>query len=304
MNDVVIILNPWAGRGTAGKQHSKIEHELKRAGLDYRIMLTHARGGAIQLAWEAVEQGYTHIVAVGGDGTLHVDANGVKGAEATTGKSAVLGVMPFGTGSDFVKVFKSIRPNDITGGVQRILANKTKAIDLGMVKVDNEPPRFFINALGIGLDAQAAAEALKIRKLNGIAVYFLAIARAIMRYRAHPMLVSYEHQRLDRRLLFASIANGRCQAGGFWLTPNASVNDGLLDLCLVDNMRIDEIVRYIPLVMSGTHTRLRQVTMDRARKVQIHCSKPMPVATDGEVLSTIARKLQVHLIPEAIDFLV
>ena len=303
MSDVVIILNPWAGRGRAGKQRAMIEQELKGAGLEYRMMLTHARGGAIELAWQAVEQGHTNIVAVGGDGTLNEVVNGIKGAEAVTGRRAVMGVMPFGTGSDFVKVFKHIRPNDIAGGVQRILTYKTRSIDLGMVKVDNEPPRFFINALGIGLDAQAAAEALKIRRLKGFTVYLLAIARAVMRYRAHPMVVSYEGKKLDRQLLFASIANGRCQAGGFWLTPNAAVDDGLLDLCLVDNMRMDEIVRYIPLVMHGAHTHLRQVTMDRARKVQIQCSEPMPVATDGEVLSTGARKLQVHLIPDAIDIL-
>lgn len=304
MNDVMVIINPWAGRGRAGRNRRRIEQELKRAGLSYRVMPTHARGGAIELAWQAVERGYTRIVAVGGDGTLNEVVNGIKGAEAITGVKATLGIMPFGTGSDFVKIFDHVQPNDVQGGVERILRNEPRPVDLGMVKVDKEPPRFFINALGIGLDAQAAAEALKIRRLKGFSVYLLAIARAVMRYRAHPMTVSYDGKRVSRRLLFASIANGRCQAGGFWLTPNAYVDDGLLDLCLVDTMRMDQIVRYIPLVMRGAHTRLRQVTMGRARKIQIQCSEPMPVATDGEVLSTEARRLQVHLIPEAINIFI
>jgi diacylglycerol kinase family enzyme len=117
------------------------------------------------------------------------------------------------------------------------------------------------------------------------------------------MNVEYDGRRVHRRLLFASTANGRCQGGGFWLTPDASIDDGLLDLCLVDKMRLDEIIRHIPKVMEGTHTGLRQVTMGRARTITVSSSAPIPVATDGEVISTDARIVVVETIPEAIDVL-
>ncbi|HEU5088702.1 MAG TPA: diacylglycerol kinase family lipid kinase, partial [Roseiflexaceae bacterium] len=101
-----------------------------------------------------------------------------------------------------------------------------------------------------------------------------------------------------------SVANGRAQAGGFYLTPEAAVDDGLLDLCLVDDLRLDEIARYIPKVLRGKHTHLRQVRMGRAASVRIACSAPMPVATDGEVLAVDARRIHVEIVPRALDLLV
>jgi diacylglycerol kinase (ATP) len=162
--------------------------------------------------------------------------------------------------------------------------------------VGDSVPRYFINALSTGLDAQVAAESLKLTKLRGLAVYLVAILRALAHYKAYPMTVEYDGTRVHRRLLFASSANGRCQAGGFWLTPNALIDDGLLDLCLVDKIRIDK-------VMAGTHTRLKQVTMGRARNITVTSAAPIPVATDGEVIATDARSVVVETFPEAIEIL-
>jgi YegS/Rv2252/BmrU family lipid kinase len=303
MNKTLVIVNPWAGRGKAGRHLPEIEQELQRSGADFEVQTTHARGGAIELAWRGTESRARCIVAVGGDGTINEVVNGLKGAEAKTGYRPQLAILPLGTGSDFVKVFDTIKANDVKGGIQRALSGQPHQIDLGLVRINAQPKRFFINALGVGFDAQAAAEALKIRRVGGFMVYILAIGRALMRYRAHPMTVEYGGKRVTRQLLFTSVANGRCQAGGFWLTPHATVDDGLLDLCLVDNMRLHEIARHIPKVLAGRHTRLRQVTMGRAEKVRITCSAPMPVATDGEVLATDARRIQVEVLPHALEIL-
>jgi diacylglycerol kinase (ATP) len=304
MDKTLIILNPWAGRGTAGERRRDIEWALARAGISFDLWATHARGGATELAWQGIEKGYNPIVAVGGDGTINEVMNGIMGAEAHTGQRTRLGILPFGTGSDFIKIFDRIQPNDVAGGIQRLVEQRIQKIDLGRVQIGEQQPRLFINALGIGFDAHVAAESLKLTRLRGLAVYLVAILRGLVTYRAHPMTVEFAGTKINRRLLFASIANGRCQAGGFWLTPEALVDDGLFDLCLVDNMRLDEIIRHIPKVMEGTHTKLRQVTMGRAQQVRITCSAPMPVATDGEVLATDAREIRAEILPQALDILV
>ncbi|GAB4123261.1 MAG: diacylglycerol kinase family lipid kinase [Roseiflexaceae bacterium] len=304
MSKILIILNPWAGRGAAGERRRDIEWGMARAGLAYDLWTTHARGGATELAWQAAERGYETIVAVGGDGTINEVVNGLKGAEFERGFRPKLGIMPFGTGSDFIKVLDGVTPNDVAGGIRRIIEGRVRTIDLGRVRIDDQAPRFFINALGVGFDAHVAAEALKLTRLRGLAVYIVAIMRGLVTYRAHPMTVEFGEKRINRRLLFTSIANGRCQAGGFWLTPEALIDDGLFDLCLVDNMRLDQIIRHIPKVMEGTHTNLKQVTMGRSPKVQLTCSTPMPVATDGEVLSTATRTIQAEVIPDALDILI
>jgi diacylglycerol kinase family enzyme len=155
----------------------------------------------------------------------------------------------------------------------------------------------------MGLDAQVAAEALKLTRLKGMAVYLVAIIRALANYKAHPMTVEYDDRRVHRRLLFTSVANGRCQGAGFWLTPDALVDDGLLDLCLVDNLRLDQIIRYIPKLMEGSHTTLKQVTMGRARRIHITCAAPLPIATDGEVITVGAQEASVETLPAALDVL-
>jgi YegS/Rv2252/BmrU family lipid kinase len=300
----LVILNPHAGRGTAEQKRPELEAALHDAGIPYTLVTTHARGGATELAWQGIEHGCEKIIAVGGDGTINEVVHGIKGAEASVGRRATLGIIPCGTGSDFIKSLSNIEPNDVLGGVRRIAAGQMKAVDVGRIHVTDGDERYFVNALGMGFDAQVAAEAVKITKLKGIAVYFLAIIRALAHYKAHPMTVQYDGMRLQRRLLFASVANGRCQAGGFWLTPEALLDDGKLDLCLVDNIRLDEIIRYLPRVMEGTHTDLRQVTMGQARSVSIECSAPVPVATDGEVVAMQARQVTVETLPQALEVLV
>ena len=304
MERCLIILNPWAGRGTAGQRRGELEVALQSAGVAYTLVTTEARGSATELARQGVEHGCDQIVAVGGDGTINEIVNGIKEAEIRFGRRATLGIIPLGTGSDFVKTVHTIKPSDVAGAVQRLATGTVQAVDVGYVRVGDHNGRYFVNALGMGLDAQAAAEALKITKLKGLAVYFLAIIRALAHYKAHPMQVQYDNEQVQRRLLFTSVANGRCQAGGFWLTPDAVIDDGLLDLCLVDNLRLDEIIRYLPRVMKGTHTNLKQVIMGRARSIRLECVAPIPVATDGEVIATQARCVTIETLPQALEVLV
>lgn len=304
MSHTVIILNPWAGRGAAGARRGEIESACRAAGIDARLVITHARGGATELAWQAIEGGARRVVAVGGDGTINEVVNGIKGAEATGAPRASLGIIPLGTGSDFVKMLERIPANDVAAAVARLAADETRSIDLGQIIVGDAAPRHFINAIGIGFDAQVAAEALKITRLRGLAVYLTAIIRALANYRAHPMEVVYDESRLRRRLMFANVANGRCQGAGFWMTPDAAFDDGLLDLCLVDRLRLDQIIRYIPRLMEGSHTSLREVTMGRGAAIEIRCQAPMPVQADGEVLATDAREVRVAVLPGALDVVV
>jgi YegS/Rv2252/BmrU family lipid kinase len=299
----LVILNPWAGRGTAGERRPELEAAFQRARVPFEIVTTHARGGATELAWQGVEHGFGRIVAVGGDGTINEVVNGIKGAEAAGAKRAQLGIIPLGTGSDFIKSLDGVYANDIGGSVERIARGTARTVDLGRAQVGDDAPRWFVNAIGMGFDAQVAVESLKITRVKGFAVYLLAIIRALANYKAHPMTVEFDDRRVSKRLLFTAIGNGRAQGGGFLLTPESKIDDGLLDLCLVDNLRLDEIIRYLPKVLEGTHTTLRVVTMGRARQIRITCSAPMPVQADGEILATDARLVSVELVPGALEVL-
>lgn len=302
-----VILNPSAGRGKAGRRRHELERALSEAGIAYDLVTTHARGGATELTYQAIERGYNQIIAVGGDGTLNEVVNGIVGSRKQLHKNASLSIVPLGTGSDFIKVLDGIRPNDLAGAVRRLARDHTRAVDVGRITVEagtQKHTRYFINALSMGIDAQVAVESLKITKLKGFAVYLLAVIRALAIYKVHPMTVHFDDHEIQRRLLFTSVANGRCQGGGFWLTPQAQIDDGLFDLCMIDNMRLNEIIRHIPKLLNGSHTRLRQVMMGRAQHVTVTSSHPIPVATDGEVVVTDAQRITVEILPGAIEIII
>jgi YegS/Rv2252/BmrU family lipid kinase len=241
---------------------------------------------------------------VGGDGTINEVVNGLLGGRERLGREAALGIVPLGTGSDFVKVLAGVEPNDLAGAARRLAAGRTRPVDVGLINVESpagQERRHFINGLGMGLDAQVAVESLKLTGLKGFAVYLMAIIRALASYKAHVMTVRFDDYEVRRRLLFASVAGGRSQGGGFLMTPEALIDDGMLDLCIVEKLRLDQIIRYLPKLMEGTHTKLREVTMGRARHIEVICQRGIPVATDGEVVATAATRVRVDVVPSAIQ---
>lgn len=304
MAKISIILNPWAGRGKAGKQRPALEHALGEAGLDYELLTTNARGHAIELARDAVMRGSDVVVAIGGDGTLNETVNGLMQGNQASGRNAAFAVIPLGTGSDFIKVLETVEADDIPGGIARLKRMQRRHIDLGLVEVKGEGSRYLLNAVGVGFDAQAAAEALKITWAKGWIVYYLAIIRALIYYKAFPMQIRFRDEMVERRMMFTTIANGRCQGAGFWLTPDAHIDDGQLDVCMVDMLSIPKVAQYIPLIQKGAHTKLKEVRMERIPQITLTCENDLPVAIDGEVISTTAREIVVTSVPGAIDLLV
>lgn len=287
-----IIFNPNAGRGTAARHESEVRAALDASGLPYAFVRTEGVGHAERLAAAAAERGsYRAIVAAGGDGTINEVVNGMLGA------SLPLALLPLGTGNDLVKMF-GLRPNRPADAIARIRAGTVRWIDVGCAN-----GRAFVNGLGCGLDAQIAVETRRPTRLRGFAVYLAALVRALRHYKAPHMRVSYGTTSVEQRMTFAAVGNGRCQGGGFWLTPQARIDDGLLDLCVCSYLRLDEIVRHVPKVMRGTHGRLKQVAMAQIRQAMIETSAPVPVHIDGEIIGTALREVTVEIRPAALPVL-
>lgn len=305
MPGACVILNPRAGRGRAGHQRDELLAALRRAGIEFALSTTTAPNTAPYLAAQAIERGYDIVIAVGGDGTLNEVVNGMVAAQESSGRRAKLALIPIGTDQDFVKVTRGLRVNDIAQTIQQITAGQSRPIDLGRVTVETgtgQVRRCFINGLGLGIDAQVTLESTRLPRLPQGYVWPASIVRALLRYRPTWTRLRFDEYEIQGMTLLATVANGRSQGGSFRLTPDALIDDGLLDICVAGLLRPDQIVRYIPRIVEGRHTGLPQVTMGRARRVQLDTADPVPVAADGEVVVTATRRAVVEVLPGAIEF--
>lgn len=301
-----VILNPYARRGAAATLKPRVLETLRTHGLEFDLVETSGPGDAVRLAREACDRGYSALVVVGGDGTLHEAVNGIQQAGAGP-DDVTLGIVPTGSGNDFIKAL-DLPPDDLTTACARIARGHTRVVDIGVLKrlvtQDGAPTdeetraRYFVNALGIGFDALVALETYKITWLTGLPLYLIAVIRALaLRYDTPHMEIELDGQRISQSTTLVAIGNGRCQAGGFWLTPHAEVDDGQFDLAIARRLSRWGILRLLPEAMQGTHVDKEPVTMARARRVAIRTASPLPVQADGEILATAATYLETEVAP-------
>lgn len=283
-----VIVNPWAGRGTGARLLPSLPALLE--GLPCSIVTTEGPRHATELAAAAAREGVEAVVACGGDGTVLEVLNGLVGSSAT------LAVLPIGSGNDFIKPLGI--PRDLHAAVRLLHDGTVRRIDVGRTG-----HTCFGNGLGIGFDARVAIETRHFPRLRGFPLYLAALWRAVWRYRPCPMRVRIDGEKVEGRFLMLAVANGRCLAANFWLTPEAEMDDGLFDLCLVRAMPLPLFFYHLPKVTRGRHTHLSEVYMARARHVTVESATPLPVHADGEILSEGTTTLEVEILPKAVGVL-
>ncbi len=294
MKTAKLILNPTAGRGRARTLRDEIQRELRTVGVETDIVSTRHTRDAVDLAQRAHGDGFETVIAAGGDGTIHEVVNGLVRA-AGDGVAGTLGIIPIGTGNDFIK--SAGVPSDWRAACRVIGAAHTRRIDVGCINGE-----YFVNQAGIGFDAQVSIEALNITWARGMAVYVLALARnMLLSYRTPHVSLDMDGRHSEQRITLVTIGNGRCAGGGFWLTPTAELDDGWFDICVADQLTKPGILALIPHVMRGTHIGKRAITLSHARKILVVSTEPLPIQADGEILDAGAHRLEAELIPQKLE---
>lgn len=288
MDEVLVILNPWAGRGRAERWRTRIEAILREVEVPHRLVLTERPWHAVALAREGAAASHSVVVAAGGDGTVHEVANGLIGSESQ------LGVIPLGNGNDFAKLLGLGRqPEQAVRGLARW---RSRRFDVGRMG-----GRYFINGLGIGFDAAVVKELQKIRWLRGDLLYIAAVIKAFFRFRPAAMTIEFEGRRIEETTQLLEVSIGVSAGGGFYLTPDALPDDGLFDCCLIRRLNVGEFFRHLPKALRGTHTTIEPVTMFQTRRVHVSSPSPMACHVDGEFLiPPDPHDMEILLIPAGI----
>lgn len=302
----IAILNPFADYGRAGKKRAVVETALREAGMEVEVWLTEASGHAVALARQAAAEAEV-VLAVGGDGTIHEVCRGLIESSHT----AHLGVMPLGTGNDFAKMLGMARRPE--AAARQLAAATPQAVDYGIVRWVEDGragERAFINNVGIGFDAQAAIEAFSFKFLPGMTGYLVAVLRTLRRWSGPRVRVtgveasgSAASVLYEGRLLLVTVGNGVCSGGMFYLTPHASITDGLLDFCLVEHASHWRIMQVIPRALKGRHETEPEVHTGRIRTLHVTTDAGLPIHTDGEIAARNAQTIEIEVVPGGLSVL-
>ncbi|HEV2122787.1 MAG TPA: diacylglycerol kinase family protein [Chloroflexota bacterium] len=276
----LFLVNPVAGGGRGRRVVPALRIALRARGLsDDDIQMTQGPGHAMALAVEAAKSERGPVVGVGGDGTLQEIANGLMAVN----NPPVLGVIPVGTGNDFARSLRI--PAALDEAVAVALCGTSSSIDLGRCG-----ERYFLNIGGAGFDAQVsravntAPQSLRV----GALPFVLYTLRELINNRNREMTVWLDGGPAIRRRVFTvSVGNGPFSGGGMRICPDASREDGLLDVCIVGDVSRPEVVRLLPQVFSGAHVRHPKVEIHRAASIRVEGPPDASVHVDGEVIGTV-----------------
>lgn len=308
MPKTIVILNPASGNGIAGKKYEQVQAALLAGGLKFDEARTTGRHDATSIAQEAKKSGYDNFIAVGGDGLVHEIANGL--LRATKGEPVeTLGIIPVGSGNDFIKMIPA-KP-DWHDGVERVLRGYRRWFDVGQVTADHlaagfhEGAQFFVNGLDTGFGAQVATHVHDVPFLKGTAMYLVGILGTLSHYSIPRVKITLGDGRIIEQTSAMVVAsNGKCFGGGFWITPKAETDDGLLDVIIADGLGRVGILSLLPKVMQGKHLGDRRIKFLQTPRLTIESPDPLIVETDGEIPYLEAHHVEVEILPKHLRVIV
>ena len=290
-----LIVNPASGRERATEYAWAISERLRERYSSVEIVLTTGDGDAERAARQAVTDGCGVVIVAGGDGTLNEALNGVY-AEGALDRTT-LGIVPLGTGNDFAAALDV--PPEIEEAVRTITGGKTLPVDIGKVN-----GRVFLNTSGGGFIAEVSvAVTPQLKTIAGRLAYLVGGAHALLEYEPVRATIATEPDglRLGLRLYAFAVCNARLIGGGRLIAPYALIDDGLLDICLIEAMSSFDFIALARKVAAGDHVNDPRVRYVQASSIRIEFDREIRMNTDGEVFA--ATVCEYSILPRAATFL-
>ena len=289
---LAVIVNPSAAGGKAIRKLPEISRVVSSIADEYLLHVTSSIEDARLRAREFANLGIERIVAVGGDGTFNEIANGILESD----HRPALGIVPAGTGCDLPRSLGI--PSSIEAALGFALTGETRPMDVGLAKTSSVE-RHFLNVAGLGFDAKVADRAQRKKRLSGKAAYMTALAQSLTDFGYIDARIEANGHTIETRAVFVSVANAQYLAGGFHFAPMARVDDGLLDLAIIDDISLFGFVKAVPSVMRGRHLQNPHWHHYNATRIEISTAVPALVQLDGEIAGTSPAEFSI--VPNAID---
>lgn len=257
-------------------------------------------GHAIELSKKAAEQGFNYIICIGGDGSLNEVVNGVMQAKNKNIELDIkIGVLPYGTGNDFIKTIKS--PATFSGLKKLIDDNTSKEIDLGIVQFKDhagtDSSRYFINITDIGIGGVVVQNLCKYTNAFGANIkYMMAIVNTLFSYRNQPIKAIADEFTFEGKVKNFVVANGKYFGSGIGIAPDAEVDDGKFSIVILEEVSLIDFLKFSNTFKKCKKINHPQIIYKTAKEITVESlSIPQPIDMDGEFIGYSPMKIKILL---------
>jgi len=301
-----VIVNPKSASGKTGRRWPHIASLLRARIGDFDARCTERPGHATELSRELLNHGYCRIITAGGDGTISESANGFLRDDEPINPQACLGILPLGTGGDFRRSLTV--PSDLDEAIQIIAADNCVPIDIGKAEFRGNSglpvTRYFVNLLSFGMGGEVAARSENVlNPFGGKASFLYATAAAFLKYKLKTvrLFLDGSSEALSFRAYNIAAGNGRFHGGGMNACPTAVLDDGILEITVIEDMSPFETIRDFRMLYSDNVYRHPRVKHLRAAQLRAESESVVRIEIDGEPLGTLP--LRITVLPKRLPVL-
>lgn len=290
---VCFIFNPAANRNRSLQHIDWLRREASTLWNNYEIVIAKESDSLADLA-QSKSKHFDIIVACGGDGTISQIVNGL------TETGAALGVLPIGSGNDFVKSLKLNK--SLPECLEIIHQNHTSNIDL--IRYEGDAKGWCANTIGLGVDGLANFYAHQTTWLKGKISYYYGALKAILNFRGCKMKIRSKEFSNENDFAMVTICNGKWEGGSFLVAPNANMRDGKSDVLIIQKVPVLLLLIYLLRFRWGPAQWMKGIKSFRTKQIEITTSVPIAVHRDGEHLGTDIRHLKLTVEQNTLKVLV
>ena len=298
-NAWLVIINPTSGNGSSKKIWPKISEELIANGFGFQVIETQYHKHSIKIIQDAVCQGVRDVICIGGDGTFHNAVNALMLQNSCNPNEITLGIIPIGTGNDWVKTYGI--PKDVRKAVAVIKKGETKKQDVGLIRFPNQQEVYFNNLAGIGFDGHVVNKVNRYKRFGPLA-YVIGATLGLFSFNNFKASVLLNGKEIKLKSLMVLVGICRYSGGGMRLTKDPVPNDGKFDVSIAGDLSRLDIIKNLPKLFNGKIVLHKNVDCYKTHSLQIRIlqeEEPF-VQADGELIGT--GEFEVSILPNAISF--
>ncbi|MCG8566774.1 MAG: diacylglycerol kinase family lipid kinase, partial [Desulfobacterales bacterium] len=274
---IALIQNPVSGGTNGRKMLPRLERKLQARGIRYDLFQSRYNGHLFELARQLAVEDYDAIASMGGDGTNYQILNGLLAGQASENLPP-LAILPVGSGNSFAMDLDIFT---LDQAVEAIHRNQPTEVDL-ISYTQKDRVRYFVNLTGLGFVTDVAATAARFKGLGDLS-YLVGIFHRLSSLKFHHLDIIIDGERIKKKNCFVEICNSKFTGGSMCMAPHAEIDDGFMDVILVDPMSRLQLISALPKIYKGSHVDLPQVHRFKAREVSISTSPAKGLLPDGEL---------------------